>query len=657
MKIQNIFTVLMLFLLSACGAPPATNTAVDPFVAVESAQRTAQAAQEQADYYSRQLTATAEAPIIAITSTAAAFAMEQRYAQATIDSAYVTETSAATQTAMSWTPTPMPTATPNLTATMSILQLSSTAQVMANDVAKDNLSVERARTTNTMRAMSGYVIGFIGLIAGLMFAVVVARKLSVIAIPVDANGKAQPMFDIVEGVTFDTARITNGALATKRRDVINLLPPITAERQDATTSRDQLIELRSRSRAMERLQKNLSNVAVPETSPFPVQAMNEDGLFPLPAWDIVNGWNRQNKDLMPVGNSDKGLEYWDLRNHPHLAIFGKSGSGKSRRGLRPLVTFMLASNQRVILIGKESDYLPFIGHPNAVFVPIYDITERAEAEKYAQALTACVEEKNRRIRLMAQNGVSLWPNERTFIVLDELGNALIEMDSDLADLAMKKSRSMVNEGRKAGMSFVFSAQRPKGFVDLTTQCGRAVFAVETDQERNYALGMKGAERLPEIPSGYFYKKFSALQLTGAFEPNDDEIRAYLSQQQPRQLSKADWIDGIALPSAAQPAQLDGHDDAEPLPQITYHAAPVSTSEYEKEIMSMAESIRARWHPSLSKSKTSELLGKSFAGSSWVRKVNDVIEYLKSTTTPTTTEENGSKNGFLQGFDGVVVGAA
>jgi len=391
-----------------------------------------------------------------------------------------------------------------------------------------------------------------------------------------------------------------------------LLPAVTADRQDRVKERDQTIDLRSRAA---RLPKPLVEKQSAKALPAPAvdTPLLSQGIFPLPGWEIADGWDR-NVDMLPCGNSAKGMEYWNLKTNPHGAGFGMSGSGKSRRLLRPLITFMLASNQQVILIGKVSDFFPFIGHPNVVFLPIYDITERDEAVKYAQALTACVEEKNRRIQYLSKENQSLWPHERTFVVLDELGNALLEMDNDLAELTKKKARSIVNEGRKAGINLFFTAQRPKGFVDLTTQCGRAVFVVESDQERKYALGMNGAERFPEIPPGYFYKKLGALQLTGAFEPDDDEITAYLTKGKLLELKRPDWIDGVAKSNEAEQA------DAQQAEYITPKPDDVRVRELAKEGKSMTAIVWEIWRVA--------------GGSNYRKRMQQVKEILAGTTTTT-----------------------
>jgi len=470
-----------------------------------------------------------------------------------------------TATAQSWTPTPsltpIPTSTPTITPTPTI-NVTGTMMVerMNAEIADMEREAERADLTNKFWAVITpliiVVLILIIVIGGAFIAITISRTkdLKVIdrgendapllislskrrVIDMDSNPNFSGSFDesLLRQVFAHWLKNNFG--------VDPVAPVVTEDRQDIVKARDQISNMRSRATggtlAMQKLLESQGlSLPSPETPKPPT-----DNLFALPSWDLVHGWNRD-KDMLPLGNSDKGLEYWDLRIQAHLAVFGMTRSGKDRRLLRPLVAFMLASGQRVIMIGKETDFLPFIGHPNAVFVPVYDVTERDEAMKYASALEACVAEKNNRIRHMASRGLSLWDAERTYIVLDELGNALLEMPNDLSEFAMKKARSTVNEAGKAGISLVFSAQRPKGFIDLTTQCGRVAFQVENETERGYALGIKSAERLPDIPTGYFYKKFRALQITGGFEPSDDEIRKYLGMYSVRALPKIDWVDAV-----------------------------------------------------------------------------------------------------------------
>jgi len=99
--------LLTALFLASCG--PATVNGVDPYVAAEQARNEAEAAQSKAEFYETQLTGTAQAPIIAITSSAAALMLSVEQAKETEISAIKTQTAAASATAALWTQTPSPT--------------------------------------------------------------------------------------------------------------------------------------------------------------------------------------------------------------------------------------------------------------------------------------------------------------------------------------------------------------------------------------------------------------------------------------------------------------------------------------------------------------------------------------------------------------------
>lgn len=529
---------LVLFLLTACvpatvevldGAPPTVN----PFVAVEQAQRTAEAAQNEADFYGRQLTATAEAPIVAITQTAAAFAMEQQFAQATQQSQMATETAAWTATAMSWT------ATPNATTTAVFANSYAESTKIANTIELNNLQVERARTTNTMRAMSAYVIGFLVCIMGLMFAIVWARKFAVNANPVDERGNPLPMFDVVDGTAWDIDRAPNGFVST-RRSFLKQLPAITAERQDEVTKRDQFVDLRTRAaRLPKRLVDEQGMKFLPEPTAEEAQVERD---FLLPSWELVNGWD--GKRGLPYYTA-KGLELIDIDQYPHLSAIGMTGMGKSRRFFRPLIACALAAGHKVVIIGKSADYWPFETHPNAKLLKVSKITEPEQAMKYAAILQAIVAEMNRRDDVLTQSRKSTWAhagNYRTFIFLDELGNALRLMDKEYSNQSRIWVEGLVSEGRKAGFNIVLANQRATGMASILSQTGKAIFRVERDEEKAHK-SLSGAS---ELRDGYFLAKFGASKLAGAFEPTDEEITRFLVSRPVERLDDDDWIDGQVI---------------------------------------------------------------------------------------------------------------
>lgn len=242
--ILTLALALAIFAFAGCATPTPQQ---DLMVSAENARLTAEAAQKIAESQSRYLTATAEAPIIRITETAAAFALEQQYWTATANSVKSTETAAMTQTAQAWTPTP------NATSTVVFAMVDAQVKQLANDVERDNLELERQRKNNEFwRLMPGISFAVIALMA-IMFGFVYVRGQRYKPAAVDERGNVLPIIDVVDGQVTDVDRnpnfkatLGNGIferLVEKRLQLPPAVPPVTAERQDAATERDQMVDL------------------------------------------------------------------------------------------------------------------------------------------------------------------------------------------------------------------------------------------------------------------------------------------------------------------------------------------------------------------------------------------------------------------------------
>jgi DNA segregation ATPase FtsK/SpoIIIE and related proteins len=368
--------------------------------------------------------------------------------------------------------------------------------------------------------------------------------------------------------------------------------------------------------------------SLPRALPISTSAMTEpepetvERLFPLPSWNIMESWD--GKHGLPYGVSASGLELMDIHLHPHIGVLGKTGSGKSRRFLRPFLAGALAAGHRVVIIGKQTDFTPFMDHPNATLIPIRELTMDTEAERYAGLLRLVVEEMNRRDEFLTANRKSTWAMaglENTILVLDEVGNSIDLMPRNYAELSLRYLMGLTKEGRKVGFNVIFTSQRAKSLRDPITQVSRAVFFVEDKQESRYALDALGAESLQP---GYFYSRFGSIKLTGAFDPTDEQIERFLKQRPVKRLEKQDWID------------LEARDiDRIEKPKAAGDLPPKT------EIEVLAESIRAEWHAGMTKSEVSRLLGRPFGGASWTSKVNQVIEYLSSSSSTNNMPESGT----------------
>jgi len=248
---KNTIFLFMLF-LSACATPP-----LAPNVAAEAARQTSQAYSAQEEFYNQQSTATsvalteiAYAPIMQMTQTSAAFAMQQQFWTSTAQSVQSTETAAMTRTAMAWTPTP------NATQTAVFVMLAAEATQIANNTERDKLELQRQQDINDFKGkLPAY--SFVVLVLVLTIVLTwVTRRERYRPVPLDARGNPQPLLDVVEGTITDPDRNPNyrGELRDdlfkqwlrRKMKLPPLLPEITAKRQDETTQRDQLLDLGTR---------------------------------------------------------------------------------------------------------------------------------------------------------------------------------------------------------------------------------------------------------------------------------------------------------------------------------------------------------------------------------------------------------------------------
>jgi len=239
-------TFFLLSLLPACA--PASSP--DLYSSSQSSRATADAALQQAYYQEQFLTASAQAPIVHITETAAAMAIQQQFWTSTAQSVQSTQVAAMTQTSMAWTPTP------NATMTAVFVMAAAEGTQMANNIERDKLELQRQQDINDFKGkLPAYSFVIVVLVLAIILMVVIRRE-RFRPVPVDARGNPQPMLDVVEGTITDVDRNPNfrGDLRDnlwkqwlrKKLDLPPLLPEITAKRQDETTQRDQLLDLGTR---------------------------------------------------------------------------------------------------------------------------------------------------------------------------------------------------------------------------------------------------------------------------------------------------------------------------------------------------------------------------------------------------------------------------
>src|SRR3990172_1164933 len=263
-------------------------------------------------------------------------------------------------------------------------------------------------------------------------------------------------------------------------------------------------------------------------------------------WKYIEDWECKG-ELIPCGVNKNGVAFVNIEENYHYGLFGLTGEGKSRRFLRPFLAALLASGHRAIILGKTGDFWMFETHPNVNLIPVRDLTDQTEARRYADYLKRMVREMNQRDEWLTVNHQSTWGRagrENTFIVLDEIGNALEQMLKAERDECMRWIASLVKQGRKNGFNVITASQRAVGFKNIVEQMSRVAYRLADEASSRIALGVPGAESLPRN-SGKFFSNFSSIELCGSFDPSDQQLIAFLHSRPVIQHEPLDWIDGLA----------------------------------------------------------------------------------------------------------------
>jgi hypothetical protein len=252
--------LLALPLLSAACAPAVPYDQMpgapgDLYRSANGSRMTADALLRQAQWQESALTATAQAPVIRITETAAALAVQGTQAQNTSVAAAQTQAGAMTATAIWWTPTP------NVDSTATFAALNAQNTQIANNLERDRLQLEREQTMNDFNAKVTAYSWVIVVLVLVLILTLVTRRWRYQTAKVDARGNVLPILDIVEGSFTDMDRSPNHRGPMKNDWIIRILahivekklgakllplPEVTAQRQDAVTYRDQLMDLATR---------------------------------------------------------------------------------------------------------------------------------------------------------------------------------------------------------------------------------------------------------------------------------------------------------------------------------------------------------------------------------------------------------------------------
>ncbi len=601
---KRVLFLFFLIILAACAPAVSTATQQDLFLDAARSRSTEDTARQRAQLQEGMLTATAQAPIVHLTETAAGLIAMQT--QQSIDW---------TSTAVQWTstPSPVPTTTPSPTPNATMTVVFANVQSIQTQVV---LKGERDQMTNAGRAMLWYAIAIAAMFVGIAAAYVYIKRAAFVPTPTNEQGRAQPMLNVLDAVSWDIERSANGVVGTNQK-FLKQLPPITAERQDLVTARSQMVDLSTRARLPRRLLEQQNQGQLPGGNEPLIE-------YPLPEWNIwMQNWK---PGQIALGINENGLLQADPENYAHFLFAGTTGSYKTRGGMRVVVTCALASGWQVIIAGKQLDYKVFETHPNAHLVPFSLLREPVRAIELLRGVYAEIE---RRDRTMSQSGYSLWSQTgrpQTLVVVDEFSNlsdALEDIERMRRQELWRWARMCTAEARKYGLHMAYALQDPTAqSIDLRIRRNTTpiMFRVKDATSSRTLLNANGAEMLS---TRHFLASMVRLERGAAFAPTDDEIRQFLNSHQVAATEQPAWIESMLI---QQPS----------LPEVESEiiARPVRASEPQLvgEVIQMAEKIRDQWKPGMSKSDVSRLFGKSYTGSVWCDKVTSVINYLVSTST-------------------------
>jgi hypothetical protein len=274
-------------------------------------------------------------------------------------------------------------------------------------------------------------------------------------------------------------------------------------------------------------------------------------------WDQLEQWH--GPGLALGAGSQNEIVAIDLARTPHLFAAGMTGSGKTRRLLRPLVAQALASGYFVILMNESgADFNPFYNHPNITIV-------RGTASDYMAVFVAAMDEMERREGQLRSARVSEWgrlpPPLRAgqpllLLALDEL----LALAMLLSPAEQRQFWSLVaafaSRARKVGMCSVGLATDPtyralgQGGLTYRSQCARISFRVMQAASSRAILDEGGAEALAD---GQFMALLASPGVVHGVtaNPSDEELRSYLARNPAQTLAPPDWLDLESQPDRPQ----------------------------------------------------------------------------------------------------------
>ena len=240
----------------------------------------------------------------------------------------------------------------------------------------------------------------------------------------------------------------------------------------------------------------------------------------------------------------------DLARTPHLFAVGMTGSGKTRRLLRPLAAQALASGYQVVLMNESgADFGPFYNHPNASLV-------RGTASDFMAVFDSALAEMERREAHLRTNQTSEWgrlplairtENPPVLLAIDELLALVMLLSPTEQRQFWGLIAAFASRARKVGMCSIGLATDPtyralgQGGLNYRTQCARVSFRVMQSSGSRAILDETGAESLEQ---GQFMALLGEPGVVRGMtaNPSDEELRSYLAYNQATALPPPAWLE-------------------------------------------------------------------------------------------------------------------
>lgn len=285
-----------LMLLAACVPSEAT----DLYYQAGSSQATASAAVAAAQYYSSQLTATAQSHERAMEATWQANHIQATERAWNANATATAQAGNVTATAQAWQATATQRAW-DVTATADAASVEAFATAQAGQAASVVLAVERERMTNQGQAVAPWAIT----IGAFTVAVIAAlRWTRVRVISTGVLGDKPLLLDIVDGVVTDPDLIVNASSGIKREDVKLLSAPSPVIQAQAKM-RDQMTDLATRGTPDTSRRKAAARIATNAPPPVAqVQVIEPARALPM-LQDVLPGIVRDAIEADVLSNEEK----------------------------------------------------------------------------------------------------------------------------------------------------------------------------------------------------------------------------------------------------------------------------------------------------------------------------------------------------------------